>query len=369
MAKHKPSGKRRKKRRLRVGRLIVLILILFMLVLGGVYAGYRSSLKPVSSTGEDVVFTVNSGESLKTVSENLQSEKLVRNALFAAFFAKTNNLSDVKAGDYTLNPSMSVDEIFTTLNDATAAIADEDSVTIIEGDWTKNVAQKIAEKTQVSADDLLALWNDSDYLHSLMDKYPFLTEDIFNADIRHNLEGYLCPDTYTFYRTETDPKVITEKILDQTLAVYNKYADGIASNSYGLTIHEIYTLASIVQYESGNPEDMAKIAQVFYNRLQDGMALQSSVTVCYALDADSGEDWKQCEYNPDVDSPYNTYLHTGLPPGPIVNPGEDAIQAVLNPNTDYVGYYYFMADVDTGTVYYARTLEEHNANVALYGKA
>ncbi len=369
MAKHKTSGKRRKKRRLRVGRLIALILILFMLILGGIYAGYRSSLKPVSRNGEDVVFTVNSGDSLKAVAEHLQSEKLVRNALFAAFYARVNHLSDIKAGDYPLNSSMSVEEIFTTLNDATAAIADEDQVTIIEGDWTKNVAKKISEKTQVSAEDLLALWNDADYLHSLMEKYPFLTEDIFNADIRHNLEGYLCPDTYSFYRTETDPKVITEKILDQTLAVYQKHADAIASNSYGLSIHEVYTLASIVQYESGNPDDMAKIAQVFYNRLQDGMPLQSSVTVCYALDADSGEDWKQCEYNPDVDSPYNTYLHTGLPPGPIVNPGEEAIQAVLNPDTDYAGYYYFMADVDTGTVYYARTLEEHNANVALYGKA
>ena len=194
-----------------------------------------------------------------------------------------------------------------------------------------------------------------------MERYPFITEDIFNDNIRIGLEGFLAPNTYQFYR-ETDARTVTEKILDQQLAVYNRFKDQFDASSY--SIHELYTLASIVQYESGKRDDMGLIAGVFYNRLAINMPLQSSVTVCYAMDEDNGENWLACEANADFNSPYNTYMYPGLPPGPIVNPGEDAIEAVLNPTDN--DYYYFMADVDTGVVYYARTLEEHNANVAAH---
>ena len=129
-----------------------------------------------------------------------------------------------------------------------------------------------------------------------------------------------------------------------------------------LSIHEIYTLASIVQYESGKIDDMKKIAKVFYNRMKIGMPLQSSVTVCYALDINKNDNWMACEVNPNYDSLYNTYKYQGLPPGPIQNPGEDAINAVLNPDSN--DYLYFMADVyGDGTVYYAKTYAEHEANV------
>jgi UPF0755 protein len=196
-----------------------------------------------------------------------------------------------------------------------------------------------------------------------MEKYPFLTEEIFRDNIRYRLEGYLAPNTYQFFH-ETDAKTVTEKILDQQLVVYNTYKDQIEAS--GHSIHEIYTLASIVQYESGKPDDMKMIAGVFLNRLKDGWPLQSSVTVCYAMDEDNGENWLACEAsaNAEFDSPYNTYKYPGLPPGPIVNPGAEAIEAVLNPTES--DYYYFMADVSTGQVYYAKTLDEHNANVAKY---
>ncbi|MCI6068302.1 MAG: endolytic transglycosylase MltG, partial [Galactobacillus timonensis] len=176
--------------------------------------------------------------------------------------------------------------------------------------------------------------------------------------------GYLFPNTYNFY-PETDADTITRTLLNGQLTVYNELKDQMSASS--LTVHQIYTLASIVQYEASTPEDMAKVAQVFYNRLAIDMPLQSSVTVCYAIDLNRDTDsWKACEVNSDYDSPYNTYLHTGLPPGPILNPGRDALNAVLNPDTSMDGYYYFMADVTTGKIYYAKTLEEHNANVKKY---
>lgn len=353
------AKQRRKKRKLRVGRLIVLLLIPIILFAAVTYFRYQNSLKPMSSESEIVSFEVTDGATVKSVAADLEKAGVIRNATFAYYYIRNEGLTDLKTGTYDLDKSWDVRHIFEVMNDGTQASVDTVTVTIIEGDWAKHAAAKISEQTSVSAEELLALWNDEEYIRSLMEKYPFITEEVLNSDIRFKLEGYLAPDTYEFYR-ETDAKTVTEKILDQQLAVYSKYADAFAASEY--SIHDLYTLASIVQYESGKPDDMKLIAGVFFNRLAINMPLQSSVTVCYAMDEDNGENWLKCEANADFDSLYNTYKYPGLPPGPIVNPGEEAIAAVLNP--EKTDYYYFMADVNTGVVYYAKTLEEHNRNVA-----
>ncbi len=353
---------KKKKRKIRIDRILILLVILFALVFGVVYLKYSNAQKPISSTSEEVVFTVESGSSSKTVLNRLKEEGLIRDASLGYIYAKNNHLTNIKAGDYTLDKSWSLKEILTKLNDASSAIAYDASVTIVEGDWAKHIADKIASVTNVSSDELIALWNNEEYLRSIMSDYPFLTEDIFNENIRIKLEGYLAPNTYSFFQ-ETTAEEVTKKILDQSLSIYQKYESQIKKSS--LSIHELYTLASIVQYESGNIEDMRKIAEVFYNRIEKGMPLQSSVTVCYALDINKSDDWTACEVNPDYDSLYNTYKYQGLPPGPIQNPGEDALDAVLNPDSN--NYLYFMADVyGDGTVYYAETYEEHQANVNKY---
>ena len=279
-------------------------------------------------------------------------------------YAKLNNLTNIKMGTYILDNSWDTDKILTYLNSSTTALTNTVSITFIEGDWAKHIATKISENTNVSYDELIALWNDEAYVRSLQQDYPFITDEIFNSETRCLLEGYLSPNTYEFYK-ETNAYDVTKTILNQTLKVYNKYKEQMKNSE--LSIHEIYTLASIVQYEASNVDDMKMIAQVFYNRLAINMPLQSSVTVCYALDIEKDDDWIKCEVNPNYDSLYNTYKYNGLPPGPILNPGESAIDAVLNP--EYNEYYYFMADVyGDGTVYYAKTLDEHNANVNKYLK-
>ena len=352
--------KQKKKRTLKIGRLLLVVLIPALL-LGGLvmYSGYKNALKPMQSKSEEVSFVVPQGAGAKAVAEDLEKAGLIRNADYVYYHIRKEKLTDVKSGTYTLNKSWSPDKIFEVLNDPAAAEVDAARVTIIEGDWAKHAAARIAEETNVSASELLELWNDETYIRSLMEKYPFLTEDLFKDTIRYKLEGFLAPNTYMFYR-ETDAKTVTEKILDQQLVVYNMYKDAIEASEY--SVHDLYTLASIVQYESGKPDDMKMIAGVFYNRLKNDWPLQSSVTVCYAMDEDNGENWLACEANADFDSPYNTYMYPGLPPGPIVNPGSEAIEAVLYPTDS--DYFFFMADVDTGTVYYAKTLEEHNRNVA-----
>lgn len=355
----------RKRRHSIVQRIVVGTIVILLVCIGiGGFRVYRG-LQPVTSESETVNFTVVEGSTIKSVSEDLAEQGIIASSQIGYYYAKLEGFSNLIAGDFTLDKSWDLNKIYTTLTDINASTNGSGiSVTIIDGDWAKHIAENISSVTNVSYDELMALWNNQDYLRSLMPKYPFLTEEMFQDGVRCYLEGYFAPNTYQFDEDSTAEQ-ITEKILDQTFVIYNQYADQFAAS--GLSTHQIFTLASIVQYEgTGDMEVLKNIASVFYNRLNTGMTLGSSVTVCYAIDFDRDNDnWQACEVNTDFDSPYNTYLHQGLPPGAVANAGPDALEAVLNPNQ--TNYYYFMADVyGDGTVYFSETLEQHNALVAQY---
>lgn len=357
----------KKKRRVPVFLWIVLVLILLLAaVLGAAVWYYFDCQKAVQTKEEAVVFTVNPGDTVQTVTENLEEAGLIKNAKMAYYFVRLNHFSDIVAGSFNLDKSWDVKRILAYLNDQNAVIQDDVRFTIIEGDWAKHVANSIAAVTELSADELIALWNNEEWIRSIMPDYPFLTEEIFNDNVRIYLEGYLTPDTYEVKKDCTAEEA-TLKILDETLNIFNQYADEMRNFDEGLSIHEIYTLASIIQYEAGtHKETQELVASVFINRLAWDYPLQSSVTVCYAIDYDRNTDnWQACEVNVDFVSPYNTYRNVGLTPGPIENPGINAIDSVLHaPETNY---FFFMADVcGDGTVYFAETEDEHYANVAKY---
>ncbi|MBQ0066520.1 MAG: endolytic transglycosylase MltG, partial [Firmicutes bacterium] len=223
----------------------------------------------------------------------------------------------------------------------------------------------ISENFDYSESDIIKQWNDPEYLKQLCEDYEFLDfRDINRSAYKVKLEGYLFPNTYEFKKDATIDE-ITRTFLDHFNLIYDKYNDDFKNSKY--TVHELVTLASVVQFESSSPDSMKTIAGVFYNRMKDGMRLQSSVTVCYAL-YDDFKDPMDCEVKTDVNSPYNTYIHAGLPIGPILNPGEDAIIAVLEPKkTDY---YYFAADIYgnwDGKIHYAKTFAEHEKNCKKMG--
>ena len=355
----------RKRRHSFVQRIVLCVIVILLVCIGiGGWRVYRG-LQPVTSESETVNFTVPEGATIKSVSADLADQGIIASEQIGYYYAKLEGFSNLIAGNFTLDKSWDLNKIFTTLTDLNSTnIESGISVTIIDGDWAKHIAENISSVTNVTYDELMALWNNQDYLRSLMPKYPFLTEEMFQDGVRCYLEGYFAPNTYQFDE-ESTAEQITEKILDQTLVVYNQYADQFAASS--LSTHQIFTLASIVQYEgTGDMEVLKNIASVFYNRLNTGMTLGSSVTVCYAIDFDRDNDnWQACEVNTDFDSPYNTYLHQGLPPGAVANAGPNALEAVLNPNQ--TNYYYFMADVyGDGTVYFSETLDQHNALVAQY---
>ena len=342
----------------------VLIGILVFLVLAagaavGALLYYQNNVKAVSDNPSPVSFRIEEGQYGDEIYQNLYDEGLIRNTMVAKIYVKLNHMGDFKKGRFDLDKSWDLPRIIKTLNDDSAAKADEVECRFTDGDWAKDYAKTIEETFGYPAAETLALWNDPDYVAGLMDDYWFITDQVYESE-HVLLEGYLAPETYRFL-ADSSLDDITRRLLDQTAETLAPYKDQMTDSWYD--IHQIMTLASIVQYEGNTPENMATIAGVFYNRLNDGWMLQSSATTCYALY--EYDDWRSCELNHDIASSYNTYTHYGLTPGPICNPGAAAIKATLNPEN--TNYYYFMADAcGDGTVYFAETYAEHEANVEKY---
>lgn len=341
-------------------KLLLAVIAAVVILLAAVYAFYMNALSPVNRQKEDVTFVVESGEGFADVLDHLAEADLIKNKTIASLHARISGQTQVMAGIFTLNDSKSTDEILQILNDPAQAKQDQVLITFPEGKWAKDYAALIERQLGIPAETLLTKWNDAAYIETLAADYAFLdVEALNNDDYKVKLEGYLFPETYAFDK-DADADAITRTFLDHFQTIYAKYEKQFEQSE--LSVHEVVALASVVQYESASKEDMKSIAGVFFNRLAQDMPLQSTVTVCYALyddlDRDDTESWKKCESSTDIDSPYNTYLHSGLPIGPIVNPGEEAIDAVLEPEDN--DYLFFIADVKgDGKVYYSETYEEH----------
>lgn len=338
------------------GAVIVLLIACITIVLL-----YQNALRPVSSKSKEVQFEIKEAETMDSVLTRLEEEGIIKSAAFAKWYVKFHDAGHIKAGTFVLDTSWDTAEVLAYLNDANAALAKQATITLPEGIWAKEIAAKISEETSVSKEELLALWNDETFLKKMIEQYDFLDESILNDAYRVKLEGYLYPETYSFLK-ESSAEEITVRLLDEFDKIYQEYRKDFEKSS--LSTHEIVILASMIQFEASKAEDMYLVSGVFYNRLGIDMPLQSSVTVCYALYDDFAHA-SDCETNADIDSPYNTYQHNGLPIGPILNPGKVAIDAALHPQES--DYLYFIADIyGDGTLYYAKTFEEHSALVAKY---
>ena len=341
---------------MKIKTVLVSFITVIIFIFGILFYSYNDNLKSISDNTKEITFIIKDGMTAGDVLTSLEDRNIIKSALVAKVYLKFNE-SNFKSGAFKVNESMDVATIIEYLSNSDNILKNEVDVTLIEGYWLKHMADEISSKTNLSSEELLLFWNDQQQIRQLMSEYEFLKEDIFKEDIRYNLEGYLFPDTYRF-DIETTPIKVTKKLLDKTNEIYQKYQKQIEDSS--LTIHELFTLSSIVQYESKSVEDMHNIAQVFYNRMNKGMKLQSSVTVCYAKNI--SDDWKSCETTPDFESPYNTYVIDGLPVGPVTSFSENALNATLNPNKN--DYLFFVADVyGDGSVYYAKTYQEHLNNV------
>ena len=348
MAK-KPKSKNRTKKIL-LGLLVVFSFMVY---------SYFSALKPV---GDDkpVVFDVSSGDTMNEVLENLENDGLIKDSFMAKIYVKINAKNALKVGSYELNGLMSTPDIIDTLiKPSNYSLV----IRLPEGSWAKDMAAILEDNLGFEAGTFISLWNNEEYVNTLIDKYEVLTSDILKnkKDVRVLLEGYLYPDTYNFTKNMSAKK-ITEFILDNTEKKYLSIKDEFSKSE--MSVHDVFNLSSIVMYEAGDSSNQLMVAGVFMNRLKSDMKLQSSVTVCYTLYEFNG--WQDCELfkNQKIESPYNTYLNPGLPVGPILNPTIEAIKNTLNYTKH--DYYFFVADVyegGDGTVYYSKTFEQHDKKV------
>jgi len=233
-------------------------------------------------------------------------------------------------------------------------------LTVPEGYSIDQIAELISKHIDMSKEDILKELDNKETIQQFRDKYPGLLNDqMLNKKVKHPLEGYLFPATYSFYTDNPALTAIIDPMIEKTYDMIGKYDEKIASKK--MDIHELLTMASLIEKEATEKADRHLISSVFYNRLEKEMPLQTDPTVLYAL----GKHKKRTMYKDlEVDSPYNTYKVKGLPPGPISNAGESSIEAALNPADSQ--YLYFLAEHGTGKVYYAKTLEEHNKLKAKY---
>lgn len=336
----------------------ILLLLLIVLISGGGYLYIESALKPVDSESKNLKnVDIPIGSSVTGIGEKLESSGIIKSAKVFKYYVKLKNEGGFMAGEYQLSPSMDVPEIVSRLKTGKVLAKASFKITIPEGKQLKEIAAMMAKATKQKEDVVFNKLNDKEFIKSLMVKYPdILTEEILNSSVKYPLEGYLFPATYPFYKKNPSVDEMVTAMLNKTRTIVTLYA--VESKKKNLSVHQLLTMASLVEEEATEKADRKTIASVFYNRMKKGMMLQTDPTVLYA----QGKHKERVLYEDlEVDSPYNTYKNTGLPPGPIANAGKSSIEASLEP--EKTDYYYFIATAD-GDVIFTKTLEEHNKEKA-----
>lgn len=312
---------------------------------------YNIGISAVSSKDEEVLVHIEKGSGSSQILNALDDAGLVNNKLCAQIFLKLHSYDHLQANTYIFNKNMSISEMFDIMNDPDMKHILKSELTIKDGNTIPQVAQAYAEILNVSKDDVIKQWSNQDYLKKLVKEYWFIDESILNDQLMYPLEGYLYPETY--YITDQNPTLedMTKVSLDMMDKKLTPYQDQIKKMNW--TPHEFLTFVSVVERESLFDKDKPMIAGVFMNRLNKGMALQSDITVNYALQRTGV---KVSNQQTQTDSPYNTYKYTGLPVGPISTVTEKTMKECLNYTKH--DYYYFFAKKD-GTVIYSETYEQH----------
>ncbi|MBI2309761.1 endolytic transglycosylase MltG [Candidatus Collierbacteria bacterium] len=314
---------------------------------------YISNIGPVSKSKNLQIFVIPKGQPTRTILKRLQAEGIIRSSLAAEiylFLTKQRGL--FQAGSFRLNPAMSIFEVASALKTGTLDVW----ITIPEGWRAEQITDELKNQGFLENSNLNELYQ------------------LFRQS-----EGRLFPDTYLFAKGSAAEKII-EKMTDNfdakisSLTSEDISAKGRSASGGNPLTHEIITLASLVEREARHDTDRPLVAGVLKNRLKIGMALQVDATLQYAKASITNNQqpitnnqfnwWPQItSADKSINSTYNTYKYPGLPPGPIANPGIEALEATLNPTkTDYL---YYVSEPD-GTTHYAKTLEEHNANVTKY---
>lgn len=326
------------------GWLIIVILVVLLTAAALVTrAWYNRNLGPVSNSAAVTYFTVQSGDSLHNISTGLENDHLIRNSRAFETYVRGRQLyAKMQAGTYALTPSMSTPQIVSK---------------IVNGDVSKNLLTILPGKTidQIRQTFKKAGYGDAE-LDSAFSPATYPDETVLDSlPSGASLEGMLYPDSFEKESNTSAQTIVRESLEEMQSHLTADIVRGFGAQ--GLSAYQGITLASIVYQESGDPSAQPTVAQVFLSRLKQGMMLGSDVTAFYAAQqAGQGKSLG-------VDSPYNTRLHAGLPPGPIGNMTQDALKAVAHPST--TDYMYFVAG-DDGTIHFAHTEAEFEQAVKQY---
>lgn len=342
------------KKNIKIVLTCILAIILIMIGL------YFYGLTGVSKSSEKVNFVIESGTSKKEVIDDLYESNLIKSKIAGYIYITLNKDIIVQAGTYELDRSYGTKEILKYLNRG-KVVEDTIYITFVEGKRYTDYIKLISEKFGYSEEEILQTLNDEKYLKELINKYEFLDESILNSDIYYPLEGYLFPASYEFYKNASIKSII-EKMLDKTKNILDNYIASISTSGY--TVHEILTIASIIENETMYQEDRSVVSQVIHKRLAMNMSLGMDVTTYYGVQKSLSETLTQGDLN--SENAYNTRRTSfaGLPVGPICNPSESSIEAALNPSASE--YVYFYADIKTGKLYFAETYSEFQGLIQKY---
>lgn len=353
-ARREEPAKRGRHHRRRFPWVAVIMLVCIAVVVLAVTQIGRNWLVPANANDTQIVeVEIPEGTPVSTMGDILEEQGLIRSSsAFSLLVRVQGAAANLQAGVHDLSPSMTMPEIVAALQEG-AEEAGVLKVTVNEGLTVDQIAEVVADSTSYSAEDFLNLMTNQEFLAQLVQQYPILTDSYNNPNVRYVLEGYLFPATYDVAQGETLESLVTQMV-DKTNEVLSKYQADIDASSYSL--QDIMSIASLVEKEGQTTEDRKLIAGVFYNRLEQGMPIQSDISVLYAL----GTHKEMVTYDDlEVDSPYNLYTNAGLPPGPMNSPSEDAIAAALEPTDN--DYLYFYANLKTGEVFYTDDYEQHQA--------
>ncbi|MCM3512792.1 MAG: hypothetical protein PWR19_2136 [Carnobacterium sp.] len=329
----------------------IILVVLFGLI------GYQyvtTSLEPLDKNDQtEKIIEIPTGSSSKDIAQILQNNNIIKSAIVFSYYVRMNNETGFQAGNYEFSPSMSLDTIISQLQEGgTVAEYKGNKVLVKEGITIDQIADAIAATTDYSKEDFLTVIKDEAFLTKMKTNYPeLLTSALEAEDTRYRLEGYLFPATYDFPE-EMSLEELVENMISKMDEVMQEYYPKIKESNRN--VHDVLTIASLVEREGFTLEDRKLIAGVFNNRLEINMPLQTDIAVLYALD-----EHKEYVSNNDVavESPYNLYVHPGFGPGPVDSPSADAIKATLEPTESE--YLYFLADMSTGKIYYAETYQQH----------
>jgi UPF0755 protein len=325
-----------------------IVIIAVIVIATAAWQSYKFWIQQPTKDAESITIVVNEGASVSSIAADLKDQELISSKFWFKVFSKINGSArGLQAGEFELKAGMNYQSVIGVLTNAQFA---DVQITIPEGYTLVQIGELITSNFDISN----AEWEEVVGIDSPLESHEFIINAQKPNDV--NFEGYLFPDTYRFFEDATAEEIVTKLV--ETMQGHIQSSTIVAPP--GWAMHDLLTLASIIEREVRNPDEMAQVADIFLKRLEIGMALQADSTVNYI----TGKKTPGISLDDrDIDSPYNTYQYPGLPPGPISNPGLNALKAVSIPASNL--YFYFLTTPE-GEVIYAETHDQHVTNKNIY---